>query len=225
MVYCTDCAFKGLYVFNGSFWQSLLNEKVSLTDVVSPTGQIWMDRNLGATRVATSSTDSEAYGHYYQWGRNSDGHQSITTSGTAVGPVDANYQESNFITVTSEPFDWLTTQDNTRWDGSTKGAHDPCPSGYRVPTETEWEEELQQGGVNGTAINNKADAYASVLRLTAAGRRNYTNGSRSFVGSRGYYWSSSFSGIRAIALDFRSSDANMFNGLRAYGLSVRCIKE
>jgi hypothetical protein len=34
-----------------------------------------MDRNLGAARVATSSTDEEAYGDLYQWGRGTDGHE------------------------------------------------------------------------------------------------------------------------------------------------------
>jgi hypothetical protein len=43
--------------------------------VTTATGRIWMDRNLGATRVALSSTDTEAYGDYYQWGRPEDGHQ------------------------------------------------------------------------------------------------------------------------------------------------------
>jgi len=33
-----------------------------------------MDRNLGATQVATSSTDENSYGDLYQWGRRADGH-------------------------------------------------------------------------------------------------------------------------------------------------------
>jgi hypothetical protein len=34
-----------------------------------------MDRNLGASQVATSSTDPASYGDLYQWGRPADGHQ------------------------------------------------------------------------------------------------------------------------------------------------------
>lgn len=34
-----------------------------------------MDRNLGATRAATSSTDAASYGDLYQWERGADGHQ------------------------------------------------------------------------------------------------------------------------------------------------------
>ncbi|VVM23866.1 hypothetical protein BSPWISOXPB_75 [uncultured Gammaproteobacteria bacterium] len=38
--------------------------------VTSPdTGRVWLDRNLGATQVATSPNDSAAYGDYYEFGR------------------------------------------------------------------------------------------------------------------------------------------------------------
>ena len=53
-------------------------------DVVSPTGRIWMDRNLGASRVATSSNDEDAFGDLYQWGRYSDGHQCRNSSITST---------------------------------------------------------------------------------------------------------------------------------------------
>ena len=47
-----------------------------IVDVTNPiTGRTWMDRNLGATRAATSPTDEEAYGSFFQWGRFADGHQ------------------------------------------------------------------------------------------------------------------------------------------------------
>lgn len=48
--------------------------------VVSRTGRIWMDKNLGAKRVATSPEDSLAFGFYYQWGRGSDGHQEFLSA-------------------------------------------------------------------------------------------------------------------------------------------------
>jgi hypothetical protein len=38
--------------------------------ITSPvTGRKWLDRNLGATRVATAFNDRQAYGHLFQWGR------------------------------------------------------------------------------------------------------------------------------------------------------------
>jgi hypothetical protein len=55
----------------------------AIVDVTNPTtGKTWMDRNLGATQVATSSTDAAAYGDLYQWGRGNDGHQCRTSSTT-----------------------------------------------------------------------------------------------------------------------------------------------
>ncbi len=55
-----------------------------------------MDRNLGATQAATSSSDANSYGDLCQWGRGTDGHQ-IRTSNTnstlssADEPGNANF--------------------------------------------------------------------------------------------------------------------------------------
>ena len=44
-----------------------IDTDTELVEVINPvTGRTWMDRNLGASRAATSITDEEAYGHYYQ---------------------------------------------------------------------------------------------------------------------------------------------------------------
>jgi hypothetical protein len=57
---------------------------VAIAQVTSSTGQVWMDRNLGASQVATSSTDPASYGDLYQWGRPADGHQIRTSAITAT---------------------------------------------------------------------------------------------------------------------------------------------
>src|SRR6056297_394486 len=58
-------------------------------DVYNPTtGKIWMDKNLGASQVATASDDEDAYGDLYQWGRAADGHEdrmSVEHDGDANG--------------------------------------------------------------------------------------------------------------------------------------------
>ena len=42
----------------------------AIVDVTNPkTGRTWMDRNLGATRAGSRSTDVESYGDLYQQGR------------------------------------------------------------------------------------------------------------------------------------------------------------
>ena len=63
-----------------------------------------MDRNLGASQVATSVTDEFAYGDLYQWGRHADGHQARTSSTTSVLATNNAPNHSEFILADS---DWL----------------------------------------------------------------------------------------------------------------------
>ena len=218
IVYCTNCSANGeMQIYNGTTWVNMVGDVAEIeAQVTSTTGQIWLDRNLGATQVATSSTDAASYGDLYQWGRNTDGHQ-IRTSTTAAGPVASGSEGANFIKSSG---DWLTGQDGTRWNGSTKGTHDPCPSDYRVPTETELEAERVIWNTN-----NALGAFNSALKLPVAGYRDTSTGALTNVGSNGKYWSSTVSGANARRLSFNSSNANMNASNRANGFSVRCIKE
>jgi hypothetical protein len=40
--------------------------------VTGPSGRKWLDRNIGATKVADSSTDIPAYGDYFPFSSNND---------------------------------------------------------------------------------------------------------------------------------------------------------
>ena len=185
--------------------------------VVNPvTGKVWLDRNLGATQVATSSTDVASYGDLYQWGRNADGHQ-IRTSGTTAS-LASNYFTTGGLFITGSS-NWLSNVETHMWSG-TAAENNPCPSGFRVPTAAEWEQERLSW-----SSNNAAGAFASPLKLPLAGYRTSSNGSLIDVGSVGGYWSSSFSDPDARYLYFNSSNADMFTIIRAYGLSVRCLKD
>ena len=194
-------------------------------NVTNPTtGEIWMDRNLGASQVATSSTDANAYGDLYQWGRAADGHESRTsattsTNATSAVPNDGNAWDGFFITVGSSPYDWLTPQDDNLWQG-VSGTNNPCPSGYRLPTEAEWEAERTSW-----SSNNAAGAFASPLKLPVAGYRDGSNGTLYTVGSYGFYWSSTVNGTYARGLYFFSSNATIASSYRANGFSVRCLKD
>jgi uncharacterized protein (TIGR02145 family) len=188
--------------------------------VTNPTtGKTWLDRNLGASQVATSSTDSLAYGDLYQWGRESDGHQHRNSSTTsALSNID-NPNHSNFITSNSVHLDWRSTQNDNLWQG-VNGTNNSCPDGYRLPTKEELEEEIA------TWVSDDADgAFASPLKLTLSGTRAPGNGSIYNVNSGGRYWSSSINGIYSYSLYFYSSNANISNYNRAYGASIRCIKD
>jgi hypothetical protein len=178
-----------------------------------------MDRNLGASQVATSSTDANAYGDLYQWGRADDGHQIRTSATTSTLATDDNPGHSNFITNGSYPYDWRSPQNNNLWQG-VSGTNNPCPSGYRLPTEAEWEAERTSW-----STNNSAGAFDSPLKLPVAGIRDSSNGSLNSVGSYGGYWSSTIGGTNSRLLFFDSSNAGMMSRFRAYGFSVRCIKD
>jgi hypothetical protein len=72
--------------------------------------------------------------------------------------------------------------------------------------------------------NNSAGAYASPLKWTVAGYRSLSDGSLSSVGTAGFYWSSTVSGTYSRLLFFNSSSASMNDNLRAFGFTVRCLK-
>ena len=227
MVYCTDCGAKGeMQHFNGAAWVNMVGATAALlsTDVYSTTGQTWMDRNLGATQVATSSTDAASYGNHYQWGKKQEFGASITTS---AGPVaDATAAGTNFITNSTAPFDWRNPQDDSLWNSGSVGApvkvtaNDPCPTGYRIPTDAELDAERVE-----FATQDAAGAWGSVLKLPVAGYRGMSTGALADVGSWGYYWSSTDSSTTARYLFFISNSAFMDASSRGNGFSVRCIKE
>ena len=187
-------------------------------DVTNPTtGKIWMDRNLGATQVATSSTDSNAYGDLYQWGRGADGHQLRTSSTTSTQSSTDVPGNANYILNNISPYDWRSTKNDNLWQG-VSGVNNPCPSGYRLPTIAEWSSE------RGTwSSDNAAGAFASPLKLTMAGVRQFS--SNSISTGKGVYWSSSVSGNNSTYIEFVTGSATTFSIYRTYGMSVRCIKD
>ena len=199
-------AFNG-GMFNGLEYQLVTN---------ATTGKVWLDRNLGATQVATSSTDINSYGDLYQWGRLTDGHQ-IRTSGTtstqSSGDVPGN---SNFIYGYN---DWRSPKNDSLWQGVT-GINNPSPNGFRLPTEAEWNAEIASW-----SSANSSGAYGSVLKLTMAGYRNYFSSVVEEEGNEGDYWASSINVNSANRMLFYSSGASVGAFSRAFGFSVRCIKD
>ena len=198
-------------VFNGT----------QIVDVINPaTGKTWMDRNLGASRAATSSTDAEAYGDLYQWGRAADGHQKRNSGTTRTLSNSDTPGHGNFILISSgAKNNWRSPQHDNLWQG-VNGINNPCPAGYRLPTEAELNAERLSW-----SSNNAAGAFASPLKLPMAGYRQFRIGSLYNVGSGGYYWSSSVDSSTSRSLCFSSENARVGSYVRAFGDSVRCIKD
>jgi uncharacterized protein (TIGR02145 family) len=256
---------KCLETWDGASWISLCSgaqttvpnpcdptSPTAIVDVVHPlTGDTWMDRNLGASRVAQSSDDFLAYGNLYQWGRGSDGHQCMNwTSGTA-GTL-ANTTSSTLSTVPSPGPNFITVPTNANsganwytgtspapddlWlDDGNKGPFDPCPEGYRVPTFAEWRDEVSawdgdtsngyQGGISGNGVTDGMDPNATPLKFPAPGYLQ-NNGALLNPSTVASYWTGralTFDRARSIRLSTAGAGAE--NDPRANGQSVRCIKD
>jgi len=215
----------------------------AVVEVLNPiTGKKWMDRNLGASRVATNITDALAYGDLYQWGRGTDGHQ--CRSSMAYSPSNNQNTDTDNpsfyigniwisgLFVIPQPWltDWRNPKKDALWQGqfsatnSFGSPNNPCPLTYRLPTASELDAERLSW-----TSNNSIGAFNSALKFTVSGRRIGTQGTQPLpyfngVGLIGAYWSSTIDNNNSSLLYFDSSSANVTSGQRANGLSVRCIK-
>ncbi|MGA1582369.1 MAG: hypothetical protein ACO4CH_03840 [Saprospiraceae bacterium] len=158
----------------------------------------------------------------FQWGRFADGHQCRNSVTTFTLSSTATPGNDSFIISTLIPvYDWLISVNNNLWQG-VNGMNNPCPNGYRLPTNAEWEAER----LSWTELTSSG-AFDSPLRLTHAGKRSGSN----FVGVNQYarYWSSTTSNQvyrDSGYLGFANSGAsvNFTIGGRSRGFSVRCIR-
>ena len=208
----------------------LLTKPLTYGTVTTATGRAWLDRNLGATQVATSSTDAAAYGDYYQWGRPPDGHQTKyltnnnstgftnTRSATAVPSTDL------WIQPIDASNDWLSTPDNTLWTGANP-ATNPCPAGFRIPTEAEWSAE--------NIANVGATFQTNGLKLTLPGMlTNFSSGGASYTAKGSYgqyltqtaYTTSPNGGARYFGVNGSNQAWFDQNYTKSNGMSVRCIQ-
>jgi Fibrobacter succinogenes major domain (Fib_succ_major) len=224
--------WNGTYWYDGCKTQALISQypvgtvfcgsgPTAIVDVIGAGGRIWMDRNLGASRAATSSIDALSYGDLYQWGRGSDGHQCRNSDTTRTLSSMDQPGNGNFILPPTTPFDWRSPQNDDLWQGI-NGVNNPCPIGYRVPTDMELDAERVSWGMN----NNATGAFASPLKLPMAGLRTPNNDSLINVGAVGYCWSNTVSIEDARLLFFRTSNgADIVTLTRFLGFSVRCLKD
>lgn len=204
------------------------SEKVKTTyEWVEIGGVKWATKNVGALTV----TD---YGQYFQWG-DTQGFTADQVSGNCHSKTFnwANYKYSDNGTTAMTKYN--STDGKTVLEAADDAATVNMGSGWRMPTTAEfqalgtattsaWTADYEGSGVSGLVLTDKNDS-SKVLFFPAAGYCR--NGSVSYVGSYGRYWSSSVfgSGVQyAYYLYFDSSSVNWQDGSnRCYGFAVRGV--
>jgi hypothetical protein len=212
---------------------------------------VFMDRNLGATSVATF--DVNTLGLLYQWGRkdpfvNADTYngttsQSVTgteitmTDGTSTRTIDFVIANPTiYVARMSNDDNWLYPADAALWGGASYGAtktiFDPCPAGWRVPS---WNKTSSSASPWIGLGTYNASTYWSTNGFQwtttpgigfwpATGYRNLSSGNLAGAGTLGYYLSAKIScGFMAIS----SGTVNLASSRSSLprGSSVRCVQE
>lgn len=181
--------------------------------------KVFKCHNLGADENADPFIlNQSTNGNYYKWA-------SKTVWGTAYSDEKPANWESN-------------TAPSGSWSGSDgkKTANDPCPTGFRVPTKTDFEGILKEADknpqsivgtfTNGDKTNFGAGKYFGPgLLLPAAGYRTSSDGTTTSRSNRGLYWTSTGGSGAGYCLFFTQDRAYVDRQSGSFAYSVRCVAE
>jgi len=226
MVY--DLSINGVNVYANGSW---IGSNQSTPIVYPQTTQVasnssggtftFMNYNLGANTSLDPHVPVRAImGDHYQWGKNAPDANVDAFIGGAWGNQGGSTANGNWTPTGNVP-------------------NDPCPDGFRVPSQPEWQAVYENNAVFRTGLPWVASTYefgnathfgpnvvTIALTLPAAGRRNSSSGALDSRGSNGYYWSSTENGSNAYYLTVSSGNVLPARSItRSTGYSVRCIAE
>jgi len=163
----------------------------------------WITSNLGADHQATAVSDATeaSAGWYWQFNRK----QGYKHDGTTRTPNSA------WITPITEIIDW-------------QAANDPCAlelgGNWRIPTSVEWNN-ITNAGI----WSNWNGPWNSGLKMHGAGMLYYSDGTLSYRGTDGTYWSQHTEAVDGGCLYFGIDYLGVSISAKEAGFSLRCIKD
>ena len=156
-----------------------------------------------------SGVRAESHGKFYQWDKN----VAWNTTGSISG--------------------WNTVESSA---SSWQSDNNPCPTGFVVPTNTQWSNLINNntitrgGGWNDTdygylIIKSKSNS-SNKLEFPAIGYLLNSSGTLTKPGWGGYYWSSTQNNYTsAYYTDFNYAAVDIYGYSKSGGFSVRCVRQ
>ncbi|OBS11109.1 hypothetical protein ATE49_16630 [Elizabethkingia miricola] len=193
-------------------------------------GKIWMRHTLGATTSNDPDVPSQAIaGNYYQWGIIT----AVATASTGAGTIPG----------------WNTTNPSpaNAWNSGTvaapvKTSADPCPAGYRIPTDTEFNQLIAattQTNIGTWTATNDVNNFSAAKVFTSntnssvkmtfmstgyrrgGGGGDASDGSLNRRGVAGQYWTS----VSTINYFMPNNTVSRSINTNVEGHQIRCIAQ
>jgi uncharacterized protein (TIGR02145 family) len=211
--------------------ETLIFKDLVYKTIIAPNGDIWLDRNLGATKAcykprgdfpddqAYIESQQECFGDLYQWGRAADGHEKRNSK--YYNASATHYlQQPPFFFKGRYNGDWITqekyVEERAAYYGYTEGGI--CPEGFHVPSLAD-----AKAATKDMAI----EEILSTFKLGFQGTRT-DNNNLWWMGQKGGFWTTT-AGAAGIphtvkSFEYEGTHVSYLNGYRAYGRAIRCMK-
>lgn len=197
-------------------------------NVVKIGNQIWMKENLRyLPNVVDFNTGSESVPYFYVLG--------YTGNDVIDAKLTSNYKKFGVL------YNWSAAMNNsTSSSENPSGVQGICPTGWHLPSNAEWAElieflggsditggKLKESGTTNWAFPN-TDATNESNFTALPGNIRYSDGTSDGDGYTCYFWTST-SDTTTNAINMILGTNNHYIGennfSKAYGVSVRCIKD